>query len=147
MKKIFGLLAISVPLLVASVVATNWRSSWESIDTPSSIRGGCVTLSGWTGCPGDYLSCAESVCPPAYTTCQISTKTIMLTSGYYNSTTSVETGGQASSKSVTVHCAETESCGTQCFYSGTSSTRHCGAASTNRTPVDKTGKELDGNSC
>jgi hypothetical protein len=70
----------------------------------------------------------------------------MLTSGYHTSTVT-EAGGKVSSKDVTVHCAETESCGTQCYYSGMSSTRHCGAVSSTRTPVDKTGKELDGDSC
>ena len=116
------------------------------------VRGGCLQLSGWTGCPGDYLACGNVVCPPAYSSCQVSTKTIMAASGYYSSTATVEpvagsTVGKTSSKSTTLKCADEQTCGRDCLSTGTGSTRYCGAKSTYLNPVNVSRKELDGSGC
>jgi hypothetical protein len=150
MKKLLG---VSVVVLVASVLcmynaAKNCYSIGEDIDANEVKGGACYKLTNFTFCAGDNLTCDNTVCPPAYSICQIEKKTTLKTNGYFKSTESVETGGQTSSKSISVHCADEQQCGRNCWIHGTSTTRYCGASSdTPPTPVNKTGKELVGPSC
>jgi hypothetical protein len=143
MKKILGLFAITIPLLAAGVIATNWEPNWETVNSQLVKGGTCYQLADVLQCQGGDATCGTTVCTTLICPVASQPMTVKKAEYWYPSAKVAETG-RSSYVSKTTRCATTETCYSTCQYDD-SGIRYCVLGS--EVPDDKVGIKLEGNPC